>query len=285
MRNRFIEILDATYPFILALLIATLTFAVVPAQAFIPLPGGGSVTLLQDVMNLRILFLLVVLFFLLFPIFRNYERFVPKKMNLKVCFDTEGIVAALRSFSETELKELRIEEGWREKQYNLLYYDKLTAVARQLHLPEYAKVNEKTSTKGNITIIVRKLRGWQRYQIKELFGSMYYRFSDERGNTAMLKKELELMPTDANVISFTFTDLFIHRSKVIQPRFIHYVPRGSGSRFHVEDMIVIAISKLSPFSVPIFGKTIYCVEDTFLLNKQNDKPKLIPVAYGVYNPM
>ena len=282
MRSRFLVILDWAYPFIIALLVAVLAFTAATPRVHIPLFGGESLSMGD--MNVRILLLFVAFSFLAIPMFRNYAKFCPNEMKLKVCFDTEGIVAALQTFSQAELREIRIKEDWMEKKYNLWYLDEVNSLARKFHLPDYVNVTETAYSEGRIIIRVRRLRGWQKYQLEEFQGFMYYRFVDEDGNVSALRDEFELLLTNANVITFTLKDLFSGGSKIFQPRFSHYVPLGP-THLHEEAMIVIAVSKLTPFANPIFGKTLYCIEDRVLLNKPNDKPKLIPIAYGLYSSL
>lgn len=287
MKNHYVHFLNLISPVLVAVICVVLAvaFAVAPAQIQINIPILGPIITLQGTLaDPRLVLFLSALISLGIPAFRNYENLYPTDMKFHLFFDADGIEATLDMFSKAELAMLRIDEDWRKAKYHKLYLDRLNALARQFHLPQYMEFTESSHADGEVIIHVRRTHGWQKYQIVEMKGFMQYKFSDKRGNTTEVPGYFTLRATKANLISTSLKDIYIGWTKVIQPRIMHYAHRDLTHTFHVRDMEVIAVTKVRFFPFLDCGRTLYCVEDTFLPNRQKNQTKLIPVGYGVYNP-
>lgn len=288
MKNHYVHFFNLISPVLVAALCITLaiTATLVPAQIQITIPIIGPIVSLQGTLaDPRLLLSLAALISLGIPAIRNYEKLYPTDLKFHLFFDADGIEAVLRTFSKAEVAALRIDEDWRKAKYYQLYLDSLTALARQFHLPQHVEFTESTHADGEVVMHVRRTHGWQKYRIEEMRGFMQYKFPDKRGMITVVPGYFELRETKANLTSASLKDIYFGWTKVIQPRIMHYVHRDLTHTFHVAEMEVIAITKLRFFPYLDCGRSLYCVADTFLPNRQKDQPKLIPVGYGIYDPI
>jgi len=284
MRNPFINFLDLISPFLTAAILIILSI-IVPSteiQIYIPI-GGPFIALQHTVTNPKLILIFFALIFLIIPAFRNYSKLYPTSLSFEAFFDADGIEVAIKKFSKTEFEMLRIEENWKKEKYNQLYLDRLNTLAKLRHLPSNVVFTESNHAHGEMILRYKKKFGWQKYQFEDIKGFMQFKFVDSRGKDTILRDEFELLPTEANIIQGTLKDIYFSWTKVVQPRFSHYVHLDPTHRFHVSDMVVIGVTKIRFFPVIDLGKTIYFIEDPSLLNKQSEIPKLIPVAYAVYD--
>jgi hypothetical protein len=282
MVRHVLNFLNLTSPFILAILYLVLVFTLAPTELQIYVPLVGPYLALQHtITNPRPFLMVLVLIFLALPAFRNYHGLFPKHMKIQVFYDANGIESTLRMFSEAERGELRIEEDWRKAKYYQLYLDKLDALIRRFHLPSHIKFNESTHAEGEVTISIRRIRGLQKYQIEEIKGQLRFAFPTAFGNPNIIRDDFELLPSKANVISVSLKDIYIGWTIIMQPRFNQYVTISPTHHFHVKELELIGITKLRFFPFIDCGRTVFFVEDTHLLNKQSDKPKLIPIGYQI----
>jgi hypothetical protein len=288
MKNQYLHFLNMISPFLITAfcIILAITTSIVPAQIQINIPIIGPIVTLQGTLaDPRLLLSLAGLISLATPALRNYENLYPTNLKFHLFFDADGIETVLHLFSKSEIAMLKIDEDWRTAKYYQIYLDSLTALARQFHLPQHIEFTESTHADGEVIMHVRRTHGWQRYKIEQMRGFMKYNFPDKRGVITIIPGYFELRETKANLISASLKDIYIGWTKVIQPRITHYVHRDLTHTFHVAEMEVIAITKLRFFPYLDCGRTLYCIADTFLPNRSKNQQKLIPVGYGIYDPI
>ena len=234
----------------------------------------GLVTIEREIQNvafLRVLMALLALACFLLPAFRDYTRLFPTNYKVEVFFDDEGVERTLAQFSPRELKKLGIASNWRPVKMKYLRtidkkIEELTGIPFPFDGPRGA-----VHSVGEAYFKVRKIKGWQKYEIERAGGNLNHSFELPGKEPQHFFSRFELLPTDANQIEVSLADIYFRYTKILVPEFKQIVSLSPTEDFYLQKLV--AVMKIRFFPVIDIGRTIYIakVEGT-----------QIPIGYALY---
>lgn len=213
-------------------------------------------------------------FFFIFPIWRNYSPFFPKRYGMQVYFDDEGIYDTLNQFSKKEQERLAIDLNWPDKKAKYLRAlsdDVQTTIGAGFR---FDPTSGALHSHGETSFVVKKIRGGvQVYRIVEAEGTLVHNWV-QGGRTMVLRSEFRLTETPANIIRAR-SELFIRGATAIAPIFrqTFWPSPTSGETIHHR---LTVVSKIWIFPYIKVGRSLY-------LRQSGDQPAF-PVGYAIYEP-
>ncbi len=194
-------------------------------------------------------------------------------------FDIRGIERTLGLFSAKDGREVFLADEWHSliKEYDkqvstsLVTLWKTRGVQGTPTAEEYLR--ELLHAGGETTFKVEKI-GWLIYKIVESQGHLEYQLDVPKKPQRRFRGEFYLRDTAANYIRPSVRDLLHSPSVVLRPQFKQVFLIEEGGTDAPFDHILIAMTRVQLFPIPLFSDTLYLWKTT--------NEKAVPVAYCVY---
>jgi hypothetical protein len=225
----------------------------------------------------RAIILTISFIFFTFPAFQDYTRFFPSDLYMEVFFDDAGINESLKDFSKKELDSLKIREDWKEGKKK--YFKKINDhIYRLFGISDFFNVDGiYIYSSGETTFFVEKIKGWQKYFIKDAKGFLEHSLELPYKEKIKLKSSFILLNTHDNYIYVSLNEIYLKYTKIIKPQFkqiIHFTVIDDKALYH---HTLSAVTKLTLFPIINISHTIYLIGD-------DSSDKMIPIGYAIYRP-
>jgi hypothetical protein len=129
-------------------------------------------------------------------------------------------------------------------------------------------------SEGQTSFIVKKIDGWQRYQIQESKGHLMHTLDVPHYPHRQFYTLFEMLPSADDYIRPTLSDLLVRQKILIRPQFKQRLAKSLNSSGVAFNVAVVGITRLSVFPWPSFSPTVFCAKF--------EKEGLIPIAYAIY---
>jgi len=205
----------------------------------------------------------------------DFSSFFPSTYEMDVFYDEEGIENSLSHFTEDELEEIGF-SGCDKNITNIYYKDLDERINSMLNYQGFFSLKDGiVHSHGETDFKVIKKSGFHKYRIKKAKGELTHVL--ERPNTGdiSLKTFFDLIPTSYDHLNPSFSDIFIKRRIILQPRCKQILAEKNRSDGILFDHILVGITRVVLFPVPTFKNTVYFYESS--------NGRLIPIGYAVYS--
>jgi hypothetical protein len=205
----------------------------------------------------------------------DFSSFFPSTYEMDVYYDEEGIENSLSQFTEDELEEIGF-GGYDKKITNIYYKDIDKRINSTLNYQGFFSLRDGiVHSHGEADFEVTKDSGFHKYCIKKAKGELTHILERPNTGNISLKSFFDLMPTSYDHLNPSFSDIFIKRRIILQPRFKQIFAENYRSDGVLFDHTLVGITRVVLFPVPTFKNTVYFYE---ALNG-----RLIPIGYAVYS--
>jgi len=228
----------------------------------------------------NILLGLIILVGLALPAFRDYSQFFPEDLEIWVYFDLQGLRNAVKTLNTREQQQLNIDPLWHDSRSE--YFNEMNLLfdlyGEKYLSSSFPRFNEQCAGHGSLTFLVRRIEGWQRYEIKNSKGELIVYFDTHSAIPQPLRIDLQLVPGEANIIQGSLIDVYYRFGQVLSPMFQQSL-YTRGKDFHISD--ILCVTKIRFFPIVDLGTTIYF----WKASTGNDSIHgLIPIGYARYQP-
>ncbi|MBI3799020.1 MAG: hypothetical protein HY268_18910 [Deltaproteobacteria bacterium] len=237
--------------------------------------GVEAELIIQNLVFIRILLLSSSLICFAVPAFRDYGSFFPARLHMEVFFDDEGVEHALSQFNSQELTDIKIMEDWRIGKKEFLA-DLSAKIEKQIHVRfRFDGTRGSVHSQGEVFMEVKKIKGFQKYHIERLEGSLEHVMENPGQKDQVLTSEFRLLETEANRVEASLKEIYFKYTKTIRPELKQIVRISPVQELY--DHELVALTKVRFFPLADIGRTIYLVRD-------RNTDKVVPIGYCIYTP-
>ena len=203
----------------------------------------------------------------------DFSSFFPSRYEMDVFYDEEGINNALSQFTEDELEEIGF-SGY-DKNIANSYYENIDKKINSLlnYQGFFTAKDGIVRSHGKSNLEVTKNSGFHKYHIKELEGEATHILERPNTGNKSVKSYFKLMPTSYDHFNPSFSDMFIKRRIILQPRFKQIFAEDNRSDGILFDHVVVGLTRVVLFPVPVFNSAVYFYKAS--------NGKFVPIAYAV----
>ncbi|MFC2075445.1 hypothetical protein ACFLT7_00015 [candidate division KSB1 bacterium] len=225
---------------------------------------------------MRFIWLLIAMFLMCIPAFRDYSKFFPSRYEVEVFFDNDGLIKATKQFTREELAVFNIPEDWYRIKAH--YFDSLnSAFRRSVKLKSFfGTAGEKVYGEGELKIDAAKIAGWQKYHVADAEVTVGLYSVSQKGEKKQVLTKLAMKKTSNNYIALQFSDIYYKFVKIFEPEF-NPVDRLDLKNDRIEYNSLIVITKLRFFPVLRLSESVIFIRDV-------ERKRMIPVGYAIYRP-
>ncbi len=205
----------------------------------------------------------------------DFSKFFPSRYEMDVFYDEKRIKNALSQFTEDELKEIGF-SGYDKNITNTYYEDLDKKINSMLNYQGFFSLKDGiVHSHGEADFEVIKKSGFHKYRIKKAKGELTHILKRPNTGDKSVKSFFELMPTSYDHLNPSFSDMFIKRRIILQPRFEQIFAEKYRSDGVLFDHTLVSITRVVLFPVPTFKNSVYFYETS--------NGRLIPIAYSMYS--
>ena len=211
----------------------------------------------------------------------DFSKYFPKRLQMDVYFDKQGIERNLSFFSSEEINEVSLADDWKEhiSSYDETVKGSLGALWEQRHLAETLNISEFSrewvEARGSTTFIVSRV-GLLSYRIDESAGRLDYVWAMPKKPRRSYCTAFQLHETASNHLRPKLRNLLKSPTLILKPEFKQIFATDEGELNAPFDHLVIGLTKVFLLPYPHLSDTLY------LWKLQNGKT--VPIAYAVYIP-
>jgi hypothetical protein len=204
----------------------------------------------------------------------DFSRFFPKEYTIEVFYNEDGLRESLLKYSSKELNQIGVIDNNRESAK--IYYEDLDKTLKDMYGYEefFTAENGTVRSYGESDLKAEKISGFHKYYIVQADGEVTHTLDRPEELSISCKSIFKKTPSSHDYLRPSFSDIFVKRSIIIQPRFKQILKENDRSDGIVFDHILIGVAKVNFFPVPSFENFIYLFE----LPNGN----LVPIAYAVF---
>lgn len=229
---------------------------------------------ISSTLMVRSVLLILTVFSLSVPAFRDYTKYFPTHLSMDVFFDNSGLKDSLSQFTSQELTSLGVRQNWINDKREYLERLNADVKAETKHAETFIIDDQYIQSKGNTVFRVNKIKGWQKYHINEAQGLLNYTFQEPKKSPVGIDAEFILLNKKSNYIDVNLSDIYIKFTKIIKPEFKQLAVYNATKKVFNHDLI--AVTKIRFFPIVNIGHTIYFI--------RMEDDSLVPVAYCIYQP-
>jgi hypothetical protein len=213
--------------------------------------------------------------FLVLYLFYDYSVLFPNVLQMDVYFDRPGLVRVVNQiFSRTEQAELGLvfaDESARQHYFGMLDSEANLVLGQTSF---FSVIHGQVHSTGHTTFKVRKITGWQRYQIEESRGELTHTLDAPHIPEDQFVTLFDKLPTSDDYLEPTLWQLFVKGELIIHPRFKQSLAEYRTSKSVSFNIAVIGVTKVYTVPWPHFSSTVYCADLA--------GSGLLPIAYAIY---